>query len=57
MVKFHVKVYLISFRNKKILRHLTSEEGEHQMLEDKRFSAVGETANEDQISEGRTDVC
>ena len=34
-----------------------SEEGEHQMLEDKRFSAVGETSNEDLISEGKTDAC
>ena len=38
------------------MRHLMSEEGEHQMLQDKQFSTVGETSNEDQ-DEGRTVVC
>lgn len=32
-----------------------SEEGDHQMLQDKQFSTVGETSNEDQ-DEGRTDM-
>ena len=32
-----------------------SEDGEHQVFQDKQFSAAGETSNEDQ-GEGRTDL-
>ena len=33
-----------------------SEDGEHQMFQDKQFSAAGETSNED-LGEGRTLTC